>query len=297
MTAVSPFPADFVWGVATSAYQIEGAVDVDGRAPSIWDTFCRQPGAIAGGDNGDVACDHYHRWREDLDIVSELGAGAYRFSISWSRVIPDGTGAVNRKGLDFYSSLVDGLLERGIRPFVTLYHWDLPQALQDKGGWPQRDTAYAFGEYASVIAEALGDRVTDWATLNEPLCSAWLGHLEGVMAPGVKDIRAAVPASFHLHLGHGLGVQAIRAAARPAAQRRHRQQPEPGLPGERPARGRRRGGSLRRAHQPLVARPDPRPRLPRGHGRGLRRRAAGAGQRPRGHRRAARPPRRQLLLP
>jgi beta-glucosidase len=213
VTVPSSFPADFVWGVATSAYQIEGAHDVDGRAPSIWDTFCRQPGAIVNGDTGDVACDHYHRWPQDLDLVQQIGAGAYRFSVAWPRVIPGGTGAVNQKGLDFYDALVDGLLARGITPYVTLYHWDLPQAQQDKGGWPLRDTAYAFAEYASVVAAALGDRVTSWATLNEPLCSAWLGHLEGVMAPGVKDIRAAVPASFHLHLAHGLGVQAIRAAA------------------------------------------------------------------------------------
>jgi beta-glucosidase len=212
--APGSFPADFVWGVATSAYQIEGAHDVDGRAPSIWDTFCRQPGAIAGGDNGDVACDHYHRWREDLELVEQVGAAAYRFSVAWPRVVPGGTGPVNRKGLDFYDSLVDGLLAKGITPFVTLYHWDLPQAQQDRGGWPERETAFAFADYASVVAAALGDRVTNWATLNEPLCSAWLGHLEGVMAPGVKDIAAAVPASFHLHLAHGLGVQAIRAAAR-----------------------------------------------------------------------------------
>ncbi|MDX6203984.1 MAG: beta-glucosidase, partial [Frankiales bacterium] len=196
MKAPSSFPADFAWGVATSAYQIEGAPDADGRAPSIWDTFCRVPGAIAGGDNGDVACDHYHRWREDLDLVAAVGAGAYRFSISWPRVIPGGTGAVNQKGLDFYSALVDCLLAKGITPFVTLYHWDLPQAQQDKGGWPARDTAYAFADYASVVAAVLGDRVSHWSTLNEPLCSAWLGHLEGVMAPGVKDIAAAVPASF-----------------------------------------------------------------------------------------------------
>jgi len=210
----SPFPADFVWGVATSAYQIEGAHDVDGRRPSIWDTFCQQPGAIDGGDSGDVACDHYHRWQEDLDLVQQLGADAYRFSVAWPRVIPTGTGAVNQKGLDFYDALVDGLLARGITPFVTLYHWDLPQDLQDKGGWPLRETAYAFAEYAAVVAGALGDRVANWMTMNEPLCSAWLGHLEGVMAPGIKDIAAAVPASFHLHLGHGLGVQAVRSAAK-----------------------------------------------------------------------------------
>jgi beta-glucosidase len=208
------FPADFVWGVATSAYQIEGAHNVDGRAPSIWDTFCRQAGAVDGGDTGDVACDHYHRWPEDLDLIEKVGASAYRFSVAWPRVVPGGTGPVNKKGLDFYDALVDGLLAKGITPFVTLYHWDLPQEQQDKGGWPLRDTAHAFAEYASVVATALGDRVTNWTTLNEPLCSAWLGHLEGVMAPGIKDIAAAVPASFHLHLAHGMGVQAIRSAAK-----------------------------------------------------------------------------------
>jgi len=211
--ALSSLPADFVWGAATSSYQIEGAHDVDGRSPSIWDTFCKVPGAIDGGDTGDVACDHYHRWREDLDLVQQLGLDAYRFSVAWPRIIPDGTGAVNQKGLDFYERLVDTLLEQGVTPYVTLYHWDLPQVLQDKGGWPNRDTAHAFAEYASVVVSALGDRVTNWVTLNEPLCSAWLGHLEGSMAPGVKDIRAAVHASFHLHLAHGLGVKAIRAAA------------------------------------------------------------------------------------
>lgn len=213
MEPLSNLPSEFVWGVATSSYQIEGAHDVDGRLPSIWDTFCKLPGVIDNGDNGDVACDHYHRWREDFAIVKQLGADAYRFSIAWPRVIPTGSGAVNQKGLDFYSKLVDDLLEKGITPFVTLYHWDLPQALQDKGGWPSRDTAYAFADYATTVVEALSDRVVNWTTLNEPLCSAWLGHLAGVMAPGIKDIRAAVPASFHLHLAHGLGVQAIRAAA------------------------------------------------------------------------------------
>ena len=213
MENLSPLPADFVWGVATSAYQIEGAVDVDGRSPSIWDTFCQVPGVIDNGDTGDVACDHYHRWREDLGLVQQLGANAYRFSVAWPRVVPGGTGAVNQKGLDFYDALVDDLLGKGITPFVTLYHWDLPQAQQDRGGWPSRDTAYAFAEYAAVVAAALGDRVSNWTTLNEPLCSAWLGHLEGVMAPGIKDIAAAVPASYHLHLGHGLAVQALRAGA------------------------------------------------------------------------------------
>ncbi|MDQ2848779.1 MAG: GH1 family beta-glucosidase [Actinomycetota bacterium] len=211
--STSSFPQHFAWGVATSAYQIEGAHDVDGRGPSIWDTFCRQPGAIDNGDNGDVACDHYHRWPADLDLMTQLGVNAYRLSIGWPRIQPDGTGAVNPKGIAFYDALIDGLLTRGITPFVTLYHWDLPQTLQDKGGWPRRDTAYAFGDYAAIVAAALGDRVVNWTTLNEPLCSAWLGHLEGVMAPGLTSIEAAVPASVHLHLAHGLGVQAIRSTA------------------------------------------------------------------------------------
>jgi beta-glucosidase len=203
---------DFVWGAATSAYQIEGAVAEDGRAPSIWDTFCRVPGAIAGGDTGDVACDHYHRWRTDVDLMRRLGLDAYRFSISWPRVLPEGGGRVNEAGLAFYDRLVDALLDAGIRPFVTLYHWDLPQALQDLGGWPVRDTALRLAEFAGVVGRRLGDRVADWFTVNEPLCSAWIGHLEGTMAPGDRDIRRAVPAAHHLLLGHGLAVQALRAA-------------------------------------------------------------------------------------
>jgi len=210
---LSHLPPDFTWGVATAAYQIEGAVDVDGRSPSIWDTFSRVPGAIANGDTGDVACDHYHRWPEDLGLVRELGVDAYRFSVAWPRVIPTGTGAVNPKGLAFYDRLVDELLAAGTRPFVTLYHWDLPQVLQDKGGWPIRDTAEAFADYAAVVAAKLGDRVTDWTTVNEPLCVAWIGHLEGTMAPGIRDLRLAVDASHHVLLGHGLATQAIRGAA------------------------------------------------------------------------------------
>jgi beta-glucosidase len=209
---LSALPAEFLWGAATAAYQIEGAVAEDGRAPSIWDTFSHTPGKTAGGDTGDTACDHYHRWPEDIGIMRELGLDAYRFSIAWPRVLPQGDGPVNAPGLAFYDRLVDGLLEAGITPYPTLYHWDLPQALQDRGGWPARETALRFGEYAAVVAEALGDRVTDWATLNEPLCSAWIGHLDGVMAPGLTDLTAAVRASYHLHLGHGLAVQAIRAA-------------------------------------------------------------------------------------
>ncbi|MFF1281313.1 GH1 family beta-glucosidase [Streptomyces sp. NPDC058299] len=214
---LAALPHDFLWGTATAAYQIEGAVAEDGRSPSIWDTFSHTPGKIAGGDNGDTACDHYHRWREDIGLMGRLGVNAYRMSVAWPRVIPGGTGEVNAKGLAFYDRLVDALLEAGITPSVTLYHWDLPQALQDRGGWPERDTALAFAEYASAVAARLGDRVTLWATLNEPSCSAWIGHLEGTMAPGWTDLTAAVRASCHLLLGHGLATQAIRAAA-PGAQ-------------------------------------------------------------------------------
>jgi beta-glucosidase len=204
---------DFRWGAATAAYQIEGAVAEDGRSPSIWDTFCRVPGAIANGDTGDVACDHYHRWPEDIGLMRRLGLDSYRFSIAWPRVLPDGTGRANAAGLDFYDRLVDNLLDAGVTPFPTLYHWDLPQVLQDRGGWPARETAYAFAEFASVVGERLGDRVTDWFTVNEPLCSAWIGHLEGTMAPGIKDLSLAIPASHHLLLGHGLATAALRAAA------------------------------------------------------------------------------------
>ncbi|MFR0356081.1 GH1 family beta-glucosidase [Streptomyces sediminimaris] len=214
---LAAFPRDFLWGTATAAYQIEGAVAEDGRAPSIWDTYSHTPGKVAGNDNGDVACDHYHRWREDIGLMRRLGTNAYRLSIAWPRVVPGGDGPVNPRGLAFYDRLIDALLEADITPSVTLYHWDLPQTLQDRGGWPERDTALAFAEYASVVAERLGDRVPQWATLNEPLCSAWIGHLEGRMAPGLTDLTAAVRASYHLLLGHGLAVQAIRAAA-PAAQ-------------------------------------------------------------------------------
>ncbi|WTD01459.1 GH1 family beta-glucosidase [Streptomyces albidoflavus] len=210
---LSGLPADFTWGVATAAYQIEGAVAEDGRAPSIWDTFSHTPGKVAGGDTGDVACDHYHRWPEDLALMKRLGVDSYRLSIAWPRVHPRGDGPVNEAGLAFYDRLVDALLEAGITPNVTLYHWDLPQALQDRGGWPARETAEHFAAYASTVAERLGDRVSRWATLNEPLCSAWIGHLEGTMAPGLRDIDAAVKASYHLLLGHGLAAQAVRAAS------------------------------------------------------------------------------------
>ncbi|MER5864803.1 GH1 family beta-glucosidase [Kitasatospora sp. NPDC002040] len=214
---LSALPDDFLWGAATAAYQIEGAVNEDGRAPSIWDTFSHTPGKVDNGDTGDVACDHYRRWPEDLGLAEQLGLGAYRFSIAWPRVVPLADGRVNEAGLAFYDRLTDSLLERGITPFPTLYHWDLPQAQQDRGGWAVRETAERFGEYAAVVADRLGDRITHWATLNEPLCSAWIGHLDGKMAPGITDLATAVRASYHLHLGHGLAVQALRAAI-PGAQ-------------------------------------------------------------------------------
>ena len=213
MPDLSTLSPDFVWGVATAAYQIEGAVEADGRKPSIWDTFCRVPGAIDNADNGDIACDHYHRWPEDLELMRRLGVGAYRFSVAWPRIVPDGVGKPNAAGLAFYDRLVDALRESGITPVVTLYHWDLPQALQERGGWPRRDTAEAFADYAAVVADALGDRVCDWNTVNEPLCVAWIGHLEGRMAPGERDLRRAVATSHHLLLGHGLATEAIRANA------------------------------------------------------------------------------------
>ena len=205
---------DFLWGVATSAYQVEGAVDAAGRSPSVWDTFCRVPGAIDNADTGDVACDHYHRWPEDVALLRRLGVDAYRFSVAWPRVLPDGTGRPNAAGLAFYDRLVDAVLANGIEPFVTLYHWDLPQVLQDAGGWPRRDTAAAFADYAATVATALGDRVSHWCTVNEPLCVAWIGHLEGRMAPGEQDLTRAVAASHHVLLGHGLATEAVRASAR-----------------------------------------------------------------------------------
>ena len=204
----------FTWGVATSSYQIEGAANEGGRGSSIWDTFSRVPGAIINGDNGDVACDHYHRYEEDLDLIKWLGVNAYRFSIAWPRVMPQGTGAINQAGIDFYDRLIDGALERGITPWPTLYHWDLPQALQDRGGWNNRECSLWFAEYAHIMAEKFGDRVKNWTTLNEPFCSAWLGYLYGVMAPGIKDLQTAINASHHLLLGHGLAAQAIRDVSR-----------------------------------------------------------------------------------
>jgi beta-glucosidase len=211
------FPHDFVWGSATASYQIEGAVHEDGRGPSIWDTFSHIPGRILNGDTGDIAVDHYHRWEEDLGHITALGLDAYRFSISWPRVQPGGSGAVNQAGIDFYSRLVDALLERGVRPVATLYHWDLPQELEDAGGWPVRDTTLRFEDYATKIVGALGDRVHTWTTLNEPWCSAYLGYASGVHAPGRTEPAAALAAVHHLNLAHGLAGQVIRDLA-PAAE-------------------------------------------------------------------------------
>jgi beta-glucosidase len=209
-TDMKRFPPGFVWGVATAAYQIEGAAREDGRGESIWDRFCRTPGAVERGETGDVACDHYHRWREDLDLIRSLGVGSYRFSIAWPRIQPDGAGAPSPKGLDFYRRLVAGLRERGIAPMATLYHWDLPQKLQDKGGWVARDTTERFAEFARTMYDAIGDGVAHWVTHNEPWCAAFLGHWHGVHAPGTRDLRSALIAAHHLLLSHGLAVRAHR---------------------------------------------------------------------------------------
>lgn len=206
-------PPDFLFGYATSAFQIEGATREDGRGESIWERFCRVPGAIADGSDGEVACDHYHRWAEDVDLLASLGAQAYRFSVAWPRIQPAGRGAPNPKGLDFYDRLVDALLARGVRPFVTLYHWDLPQALQEEGGWTSRGTAEAFAEYAELVAQRLGDRVRDWATHNEPWCVAHLGHHTGEQAPGLKDPGASLRAAHHVLLSHGWAVPRLRQRA------------------------------------------------------------------------------------
>ncbi len=213
----SDFPPAFRWGCATAAYQIEGATTEDGRGESIWDRFCATPGRIRDGSSGAVACDHYHRWPEDLDLALSLGANAYRFSIAWPRILPAGRGAVNAKGLEFYDRLVDGMLARGLEPWATLYHWDLPQALQDAGGWAERSTIDAFVEYADVVTRRLGDRLKHWITHNEPWCTAFLGHLEGNHAPGVRDLRTAMQVCHHLLLSHGRALPVVRANV-PGAQ-------------------------------------------------------------------------------
>jgi beta-glucosidase len=211
------FPPGFTWGVATSAFQIEGAWDEDGKGPSIWDTFSHTPGRIIDGTNGDVACDHYHRYRDDVDLVASLNVDAYRFSMAWTRVQPQGKGAWNQKGFDFYERLLDALHAKGVSPHLTLYHWDLPQALQDAGGWNARDTAYRFADYAAEVAHRFGGRVATIATHNEPWCTANLGHGNAQFAPGIADAATAVQVSHHLLLSHGLAMSAMRAAS-PAAR-------------------------------------------------------------------------------
>lgn len=207
------FPDSFVWGVATSAQQIEGASEEDGRGRSIWDTFSHTPGRTHHGDTPDIACDHYHRWREDVDLMRTLQVPAYRLSVSWARLQPNGEGDLNPAAVRFYRALLESLRENGIRPFVTLYHWDLPQTLEDRGGWPRRATAYSFADFAERTARALGDLVDDWITINESWCAAFLGYGYGAHAPGQRDMSAAVAAAHHLNLAHGLAVERIRSVA------------------------------------------------------------------------------------
>ncbi len=259
------FPPEFVWGAATAAYQIEGAARDDGRGESIWDRFSHTPGRVRNGDTGDVACDHYHRYREDVELMADLGLRGYRLSVSWPRVLPEGIGRPNEAGLDFYDRLVDELLSHDIDPFVTLYHWDLPQALEDAGGWPARSTAHAFGEYAALVAGRLGDRVRHFATFNEPHIVSDHGYRVGSHAPGRTEPRAALATAHHLLVAHALGVQAIRTHA-PHAEAGIVLNFEPKHPASaasaRPG-GRRRGA---RPVQPVVPGSDHGPRLPRGRG-------------------------------
>ena len=209
----SSLPPHLLFGTATAAYQVEGAAQEGGRGPSIWDTYCRTPGRVARGESGDVACDHYHRYGEDVALLADLGVDLYRFSVAWPRIQPTGKGRPNPEGLAFYDRLVDTILGAGIEPVLTLYHWDLPQALEDEGGWRVRDTARRFGEYAGIVADRLGDRVDRWITLNEPFCSAFVGHAVGRHAPGTKEGTPALAAAHHLLLGHGMAVGELRAAA------------------------------------------------------------------------------------
>ena len=223
------FPPGFTWGAATAAYQIEGAATADGRGMSIWDTFSRVPGMVRGGDTGDVACDSYHRYPQDVALMSSFGLTDYRFSISWPRVQPGGRGPVNQKGLDYYKALLEELASKGISAAVTLYHWDLPQELQDGGGWAVRSTAERFAEYAALVAGQLGDRVTRWITVNEPQVVASHGYRDGVHAPGLRDDAAAAAATHYLLLGHGLATQALRSAALGHSGWHHaRHAPDPG---------------------------------------------------------------------
>jgi beta-glucosidase len=218
LSIANAFPPTFLWGAATSSYQIEGATHEDGRGLSIWDQFSATPGAVFEGHTGDVAADHYHRMPDDVNLMAEMGLGAYRFSIAWPRILPEGTGQVNERGLDFYDRLVDALLAKGIVPAATLYHWDLPLTLHERGGWLNRETALAFAEYAEIVAKRLGDRVGWWITQNEPWVAAFLGYGNGVHAPGISDVQSAVVAGHHLLLSHGLAVPRLRALTRPTSQ-------------------------------------------------------------------------------
>ncbi len=209
-------PKNFVWGTASSSFQIEGTVPGDGRGTSIWDDFCAQPGKIIDGSDGLIACDHYRLWQQDIELLAELGAQSYRFSIAWPRIIPNGRGSINQAGLDFYKSLIDGLLEKNITPWATLYHWDLPSALESRGGWRNRDTALAFADYAAVVVEQLKDRVGHWITHNEPWCVAVLSHRTGEHAPGLKDPLASLKSAHHVLLSHGLAMTRIRELAKDA---------------------------------------------------------------------------------
>ena len=252
------FPENFLWGTATASYQVEGAVDEDGRGASIWDTFSHTPGKVYRGETGDIACDQYHRLEEGLDLMSSLGLKSYRFSVAWPRIQPDGSGPANQKGLDYYRRLVDGLRERSIEPMLTVYHWDLPQALEDMGGWTSRETSERFAKYAGLVYEALGDTVRAWITLNEPWVSAWLGYGLGVHAPGYQDYSKALAATHHLLLGHGLALRRMRSAGR-GQPARHYPQPLARAPRLRRRGGRGGGQPGRRQRQP----PLPRPALPR----------------------------------
>jgi len=213
MTTI-PFPKDFIWGTASSAYQIEGAWNEDGKGPSIWDTFTHVPGRIANNETGDIANDHYHHWKEDIHLMVELGLKAYRFSTSWPRIFPEGRGTVNKKGVDFYDRLIDELLRKKIEPFLCLYHWDLPQGMQDLGGWPVREMAYYFAEYARFMSEKFSDRVKNWITHNEPFVTAGAGYFMGEHAPGIKEPLSAIKAIHHLLLSHGLATEAIHSVSK-----------------------------------------------------------------------------------
>lgn len=213
-----PFPKDFLWGAATAAYQIEGAANEDGRGASIWDQFSHTPGKTLNGDHGDLACDHYHRYEEDLEWMGRLGINAYRFSVSWPRVLPEGKGRINEKGLDFYARLIDGLLQEGITPILTIYHWDLPLSLQEKGGWANRDTTGWYAEYADLLYRKFGDLVPYWITHNEPWVASFMGHFTGEHAPGISDLPTALQVAHHLLLSHGIAVEAFRAESLPHAK-------------------------------------------------------------------------------